>query len=153
MLEINLASTREDAVFLANRFLKEMNLFYHVNWDHAFKDGSRYLYRFNNHYHHKGININHKQHVVPQAGPHRVSLSRQQLKDLAIQFEQTIRVSKHRSGFFNKAYLNTFSGSEAVDGMMECQIAFDRNNAVYIGQRLMEELSLLHLVSNYKHYR
>jgi hypothetical protein len=39
MLEANLAATREEAVFLGQRFLKEMNFFYHVCFDHTFKDG------------------------------------------------------------------------------------------------------------------
>lgn len=39
MLQANLAATREDAIFLGQRFFKEMNLFYHVCFDHTFKDG------------------------------------------------------------------------------------------------------------------
>lgn len=41
MVNSGLALTREDAVFLGQRFLKELNLFFHVYWDHTFKDVSQ----------------------------------------------------------------------------------------------------------------
>lgn len=41
MVNSGLALTREDAVFLGQRFLTELNLFFHVYWDHTFKDVSQ----------------------------------------------------------------------------------------------------------------
>jgi hypothetical protein len=45
MVASNMSVTREDAVFLGQRLMKELNLFFHVCWDHTFKDG-HYFYRF-----------------------------------------------------------------------------------------------------------
>ena len=45
MIEHNMVSSREDAVILGQRFMRELHLFHHVTWDHTFKDGYLF-YRF-----------------------------------------------------------------------------------------------------------
>ena len=176
MLQTNLATTREDAVFLGRRFAKELNLFYHVNWDHSFKDGNRYLYRFNTDSDYYILllrggtsststikDITNTTTTLHPAGgttsaaaatsaANVIHVSKFHLRAIATTLEREIRVCKHMSRF--KTYNDTFSGNEAVDTILKihCDIATDRKHAVFLGQRLMDELNIFHHVT-YKHDR
>lgn len=136
MLEANLACRREDAVFLGQRFLKELSLFHHVNWDHNFKDG-RYFYRFTD---------NSQTKVSNQ--PYVSCL---ELLKLAEAFERDVPVSNHLYHFMN--YKNSFVGSEAVDYLVRSKLATDRKHAVFLGQRLLEDFSLFHHVTRSQQFK
>eukprot|EP00980_Cylindrotheca_fusiformis_P018074 scaffold5799_cov110-Cylindrotheca_fusiformis.AAC.1 len=130
MVEANLAYSREDAVFLGQRLLKELTLFHHVHWDHNFKDG-RFFYRFT-----ENESCSIDQHCFSCLDVIRVAEA----------FERDVQVSHHVHHFMK--YRNSFVGSEAVDYLVRSNFATDRKHAVFLGQRLLEDLSLFHHVSH-----
>jgi hypothetical protein len=136
MLKANLASSREDAVFLGQRLLKELSLFHHVIWDHDFKDG-KYFYRFTD---------NSKKDVSKH--PYVSCLT---LLKVAEAFERDVRVSNHMHHFMK--YKNSFVGSEAVDYLVRSKLATDRNHAVFLGQRLFEDFNLFDHVSRSQQFK
>lgn len=131
MLSANLASTREDAVFLGRRFCKELNLFRHVYFDHVFKDG-QYFYRFND------------TSVTP--------ITRKDLIWMSEQFVEGMPVLKHMRRRF-KTYANTFLGEEAVNYMVHSNLASTRLDAVLLGQRMMEELDIFEPVAHQSRFK
>ncbi|CAJ1959480.1 unnamed protein product [Cylindrotheca closterium] len=131
MLKHGLARTREDAVFLGHRFCKEYNLFHHVSFDHTFKDGN-YFYRFTN-------GVKEDLSILPYT-------SLEELRTLGEKFSQSMGVTKHIS--LMKTYKKTFMGNRAVDHMIAKGYASTRIHAVFIGQRLLEELNLFRHVSD-----
>ncbi|CAJ1960692.1 unnamed protein product [Cylindrotheca closterium] len=137
MLSANLASTREDAVFLGQRFCKELNLFHHVCWDHTFKDG-QFFYRFNNECS-KDVRC-----MTP--------VSRENLVPLSLKFLEGMPVSTH-TGRRYKTYRNTFLGEDAVNYMLQSELASDRLEAVFLGQRMMEELGIFEPVSHNNRFK
>ncbi|KAL3939396.1 MAG: hypothetical protein SGBAC_005864 [Bacillariaceae sp.] len=137
MLSANLASTREDAVFLGQRFCKELNLFHHVYWDHTFKDGL-FFYRF------KGKCTKDVRCATP--------LSRKDLVKLSEKFVEGMPVSKHKSRRM-KTYRNTFLGEQAVNYMLQAKLASNRPDAVFLGQRMMEELDIFEPVSHNSRFK
>lgn len=136
MLKANPACSREDAVFLGQRFLKELSLFHHVTWDHNFKDG-KYFYRFTD---------NSKKDVSKH--PYISCLS---LLKVAEAFERDVRVSNHVHHFMK--YKNSFVGSEAVDYLVLSKLATDRKHAVFLGQRLFEDFNLFDHVSRSQQFK
>lgn len=126
MLSVNLASTREDAVFLGRKFCKDLNLFHHVCWDHSFKDGL-FFYKFND--------------DLAKDTANFTPINRKELVLLSEKFAKGMPVSRHMSSRF-KSYSNTFSGEEAVDYMVKADMASNRPAAVFLGQRMMEELDI-----------
>ncbi|CAJ1959481.1 unnamed protein product [Cylindrotheca closterium] len=137
MLRADLASTREDAVFLGQRFCRELNLFHHVCWDHTFKDG-QFFYRFND----------ECSKDVRCATP----LSREDLVTMSRKFVKGMPVSKHKSHRF-KTYRNTFSGEQAVSYVLQAKLATNRPDAVFLGQRMMEELDIFEPVSHNSRFK
>ncbi|CAJ1960672.1 unnamed protein product [Cylindrotheca closterium] len=135
MLSAGLASTREDAVFLGQRFDKELSLFHHVSWDHTFKDG-RFLYVFNEDFFRN-----------EQCGT-----SREKPVSVIAKFAEGMHVSKHTGRFF-KTYQNTFSGEEAVKYMLQSKLALNRPHAILLGQRMMEELQIFHPVAHRSRFK
>lgn len=69
-----------------------------------------------------------------------------QLQELAEEFRRSVRVSVHTDRF--KKYRNTFIGSEAVDWLVHSSKAPSRMEAVKVGRKLSEELSLFHHVTH-----
>lgn len=128
MLKEELVSTREDAVFLGQRFCKEMNLFHHVRWHHPFKDGY-YFYQFTD--------------MAIYDIPH---VSVELLKTIAESLADDMIVSSHSTIF--GTYKNSFLGSEAVDHMIDNGFAANREFAVFLGQRLADELLLFYHVTH-----
>jgi hypothetical protein len=132
MIEANLASTREDAVFLGQRLCKDMNLFHHVCWDHTFKDGC-YFYRFTD-------------EAMDDLSSLPAHVTLKELRTIAESFVRDMNVSSHVTMFMK--YKDTFLGSEAVDHMVSTGLASSREHAVYLGQRLLEELGVFHHITH-----
>ncbi|CAJ1960670.1 unnamed protein product [Cylindrotheca closterium] len=137
MLSAGLACTREDAVFLGQRFSNELNLFHHVCWDHTFKDG-RFFYRFND--------------QLPKDVRNRTPLSREDLCTTSAKFVAGMPVSKHTGRPF-KIYPNTFLGEEAVNYMLNSKVAKNRPDAILLGQRMMEELDIFQPVAHSSRFK
>lgn len=159
MVNSGMVETREDAVFLAQRFVRELNLFHHVYWDHTFLKDDYLFYRFTdgNTY---DVASSETPNTALEAFHHSSSIDEttgekptstlstanscgffaQDLQVAAEKFQKAVPVFTHTHHFVK--YKNTFSGSEAVDKMLEAGIAKTRNEAVFLGQRLAEELSL-----------
>jgi len=137
MLSVNLASTREDAVFLGQQFCKDLNLFHHVCWDHTFKDG-HFFYIFND------DSAKNARCITP--------ISRRELATLSEKFVEGMPLSKHMSSRF-KSYSNTFSGEEAVDYMIQSKLASNRPTAVFLGQRMMEDLDIFESVAHKSRFK
>ena len=178
MLENDMAVTREDAVFLGQRFVKELHLFHHVCWDHNFKDSYKF-YRFSasssttiaaaqnqlavrasiaaeSRLSNAGL-VERKMVDAAEVPTDEVSTLRdsstrgsssrcssvsEDLKAIGAMFKQNILVATHTYHF--KKYQRTFVGKEAVDYMVRSNLALSREDAVFLGQRLMEELNLFH---------
>jgi hypothetical protein len=137
MLEANLASTREDAVFLGQRLCKDMNLFHHVRWHHTFKDGC-YFYRFTD-------------EAMDDLWSLPAHVSWKELHTIAESFARDMNVSSHLTMFMK--YKETFLGSEAVDHMVSNGLASSREHAVYLGQRLLEELGVFHHITHHYQFK
>ena len=93
---------------------------------------------------------------VDISGQAKVSLA--DLREVAHEFQQGVKVDTHIYRF--KKYKKTFIGSDAVDYMVNCDLAPNRKEAVRLGQRLLDDLQLFHHVSrehgfrdDYKFYR
>jgi hypothetical protein len=61
-------------------------------------------------------------------------------------------VSKHKSRRF-KTYRNTFSGEQAVNYVLQAKLASNRPDAVFLGQRMMEELDIFEPVSHNSRFK
>lgn len=131
ILNKGFACTREDAVFLGQRLQKELKLFHHVSWDHKLKDGN-FLYRFTD--------------VTKKSGLAFPRITSVELLKIAEAFEGNVKVSTHFHHFMT--YTRTFVGSEAVDYLVNSGFAHCRNHAVFLGQRLLEDLKLFHHVAH-----
>ncbi|CAJ1955355.1 unnamed protein product [Cylindrotheca closterium] len=131
ILEKGFACCREDAVFLGQRLQKELNLFYHVSWDHSLKDGN-YFYRFTD--------------VTEKCVSEHPRISSLELLKIAEAFERDVKVSSHFHHFV--MYKRTFIGSQAVDYLVNSGLARCRNHAVFLGQRLLEDFNLFHHVTH-----
>jgi hypothetical protein len=66
------------------------------------------------------------------------------LRNIAEAFRSDVAVETHVYHF--KKYKRTFVGKEAVDYMVKSNMAATRTEAVFLGQRLLDELSLFHHV-------
>mmetsp|Transcript_14089 Transcript_14089/g.34134 ORF Transcript_14089/g.34134 Transcript_14089/m.34134 type:complete len:648 (-) Transcript_14089:53-1996(-) len=131
MIDKGFACSREDAVFLGQRLQKELNLFYHVSWDHSLKDGN-YFYRFTD--------------VTEKCVSDHPRLSSLDLLKIAEAFERDVKVSSHFHHFMT--YKRTFVGTQAVDYLVNSGLANCRKHAVFLGQRLLEDLNLFHHVTH-----
>jgi hypothetical protein len=131
ILEHGFSCTREDAIFLGQRLQKELNLFHHVSWDHSLKDG-HFFYRFSDY-----------TETCVSSFPRITSL---ELLQIAEAFERDVKVSSHFHHFMT--YKRTFIGSQAVDYLVNSGLAKSRNHAVFLGQRLLEDLNLFHHVTH-----
>ncbi|KAL3940074.1 MAG: hypothetical protein SGBAC_005306 [Bacillariaceae sp.] len=131
ILDKGFACTREDAVFLGQRLQKELSLFYHVSWDHGLKDGN-YFYKF--------VDMTEK---CVSDHPRITSL---ELLKIAEAFERDVKISSHFHHFMT--YKRTFVGCQAVDYLVDSGLAMCRNHAVFLGQRLLEDLNLFHHVTH-----
>ena len=138
MVKNNMAATREDAVFLGQRFMKELGVFFHVCWDHTFKDGY-YFYRFVEATKESNTPDFKRRDSVTQ-------VSSMDLKKIADLFQRSIIASTNY--YHLRKYKKTFVGSEAVDYMVNSNIAKSRKDAVFLGQRLLDELNLFHHCCN-----
>lgn len=138
MLREGLASSREDAVFLGQRFCKELNLFHHVCWDHPFKDGF-YFYRFTD------------KESDDMSSLSLPSVSSKQLRAIASSFSRGMVVSTHKLKL--SSYKETFSGKEAVDHMVTNGLASNRIHAVFLGQRIMEEIGYFHHITREQQFK
>lgn len=123
------ASSREDAVFLGQRLQKEFNLFHHVAWDHNLKDGN-FFYRF----------------TCVKCVSDFPRITSLELLKIAEAFQRDVKVSSHFHHFMT--YKRTFVGSQAVDYLVDSGLANCRNHAVFLGQRLLEDLNLFHHVAH-----
>eukprot|EP00980_Cylindrotheca_fusiformis_P017682 scaffold5540_cov96-Cylindrotheca_fusiformis.AAC.10 len=133
MLRENLASTREDAVFLGQRFYKEMNLFHHVCWDHTFKDGY-YFYRFTD------KNENEEDLASLQSDtPEHLSM-------IANTFSKEMEVATHFVLY--SSYKETFLGREAIDHMIRTGMASTRLHACFLGNRILKELGTFYSIQD-----
>lgn len=177
MVESNMATTREDAIFLGQRFMRELNLFHHVHWDHTILKDDYLFYEFTDRDY--AANTTHptrdpatSESAFDSSSSHRSSecwpqdpMSTQfsvssplssssgehttnSLLDVAKIFRQGVTVATHTYRF--KKYPDTFIGKEAVDRMLELQLAKSRPEAVFLGERLLEDLNLFHHVK-FKH--
>jgi len=136
MLESGFACTREDAVFLGQRLQRELNLFYHVSWDHSFKDGD-YFYRFTD--------------TTDECVSKHPNISSLDLLKVADVFERDIRVASHCQ--YLMKFKSTFVGSEAVDYLVRSGLANHRKRAVFLGQRLLKDLNLFHHVAHLHQFK
>ena len=151
MVKSGMASTREEAVFKGQRLMKEVNLFHHVSWDHMFKDGY-FHYRYNDDLTTAFTGITTKLRAKlddVSSTTSSIKPSQVSYKDLRIMgrvFKRNILVSMHT--YHLKRYKKSFVGKEAVDRMIESGMVTSRKAAVFLGQRLLEELELFHHISH-----
>lgn len=178
LVDSGMAESREDAVFLGQRFVNELDLFHHVHWDHRLLKDDYIFYRFTDDFciSQSGNSTQSATQLSMEnstrsstttssdGNPNQLlenshttlstdsSAGRKQrernLERLAVEFKSEIFVGKHIYHF--KTYKDTFIGEEAVDKMIAMRMAKTRTEAVFLGQRLLEELNLFHHV-NFKH--
>jgi hypothetical protein len=185
MVESKMAPTREDAVFIGQRLMKELHLFHHVCFDHTFKDAYLF-YRYTDvdrsqqtsKFHDSSssseltekslCSVNKEVYLSPLRGSRKLllklisyggnSLSSSSdstgsrptttLREIGDIFRREISLSSRTYRFQKFKYV--FVGNEAVDRMLELNLAETRIDAVFLGQRLLEEIELFHHV-NYRH--
>ena len=165
MVQSGMVKTREDAVFLGERFVRELRLFFHCSWDHGFKDGY-YVYQFTDFV---GCRRNtaadssssspssglfgRKTSVMRPSHPNTTTTTTaiDDLQSIGNQFRENVTVMTHRYHF--KKYRKTFVGREAVDWLVKSKIVATRKDAVFLGQRMLEELNLFHHVNYYHQFK
>jgi hypothetical protein len=129
MVSTGLASSREHAVYLGQRLLEELGIFHHITCDYQFKDAP-YLYRF----------AKEESTSVSSSDSASIPFLMSTLNTMYM------NVSSHLNIFMK--YKETFLDSEAVDHMVSTGLASSREHAVYLGQRLLEELGVSHHITH-----
>ena len=142
LLRANFAPSRPEAVVLGRRLAKELDLFEHVTRQHEFKDDFLF-YRF--------IEASKRKQIAaePEKESNDFSSIRNSnvsLAEIADYFRRGVEVKTHTYRF--KAFRETFIGNEAVDFLVNSNLADTRRNAVALGRRLADELDLFHHVKH-----
>jgi hypothetical protein len=139
LVAANYASSRGEAVALGRDLARELNLFEHVTQKHELED-DYVFYRF--------IERGKRVQSAPEQSTIREATT---LMKVANEFRRGVMVGTHFYRFKN--YKRTFTGSEAVDFLVNSSMAATRKDACLLGQRLSEELNLFHHVNREHRFR
>jgi len=125
-----LAEDRVAAVDLGRTLAREFDLFEHVKGEHEFKD-RKHLYRFK-----------YEGEILPMEV---LELNKSKLTVIAKAFVANVKVEEHRKDLI--VFKNTFVGSEAVEFLVNSEIASSRKEAVQMGRAITKEFNLFEHVT------
>ena len=153
LVQASFALSRDDAVDLCQRIMRELQIIEHVTQDHTFKD--EYLfYRFSaepegdDDLTCSSFDGSHQSQSVGLDDVDMMGMEK--MKEVLMYMKNNVKVKDRL--FRLKMYKNCFIACEAVDYLVQAGLVDSRSAAVALGKRLQNELKCLHHVEEEKSF-